>query len=267
MPYRYAHQALVFVLLPVIVFALWPHYFGRLTQAPFAFHAHGVTALAWVLLVAGQSWTIRTRRFGLHRTLGRLVFLVVPLFVAGGAVAVQSMALKYVTRSDPFYAALGPMLGLDDLISTTALVLFARAALAHRKRPALHGGYLLGTVLLVFPPIIARLNLPAPPAWHVGEIIPALIATFLAARAPKNARPFLVAIATLAAKALADTLFGFSDPWIAVFTATLKVPTVLLAAVPGLLAFWVLWWTWHPAAARSGAEVRGASMPSGIGSV
>src|SRR5689334_3909366 len=92
MPYRYAHHALLLGLLPITLFAFWPAYFGRLGQAPFAFHAHGLTATAWILLVMAQSWSIHARRFALHRQLGQLLFVAVPLFVAGGAIAVQSMA-------------------------------------------------------------------------------------------------------------------------------------------------------------------------------
>lgn len=253
MPYRYAHHALTLVILPVIIFAFWPAYFGQLSTAPLAFHAHGITAMAWILLVAAQSWTIHSRRFALHRQLGRLMFVAVPLFVAGGAIAVQSMAFKYVTQSEPFYAALGPMLGLDDLISTTSLALLARAALANRKRPAVHGGYLLGTVLLVFPPIIARLGLPVPVTWHMGEVIPCAIAAVLAATAPKQSRPFLIVIAILVGKAVADTLFGFSGAWIMVFTASLKVPMPLIAAIPAGLSFLLLWTTWRKRGTRGEA--------------
>lgn len=262
MQYRYAHHMLLLVLLPAILFAFWPHYFGRIVAAPFAFHAHGLTATAWILLVAGQSWTIHARNHALHRTLGRLIFVAVPLFVAGAALAFQSMAAKYVAQSDPFYAALGPLLGLDDLISTTAFVLLARAALAQRRRPALHGGYLLGTVLLVVPPIVARLNLPVSPAWHAGEVIAALPALVLALRSPKQAAPFLVVLGVLALKVAADTALGFDPAWIAVFTAALRVPAAVLALVPAGLAFAVLWFTWHPVKRRPAAAASRAPAPA-----
>lgn len=47
MPYRYAHQVILLVLMPTILLAFWPKYFGVLPSASFAFHAHGNTATFW----------------------------------------------------------------------------------------------------------------------------------------------------------------------------------------------------------------------------
>ena len=247
MPYRYAHHVIVWLLLPVILFAFWPRYFGVLPGASFAFHAHGLTATAWVMLVAAQSWTIHRRRFAIHRMLGRTVFVLVPLFAGGGALAMHSMAIKYVTKSDPFYAALGPLLGLDDLISTTALVLFVRAALVNRRRAHVHGGYLLASVMLVIPPIVARLGLPVPPWSHPGELIAALPAILLYLGAPKHGRPFLVLLGVLAAKVAADEMLGFNPAWVRVFAGLAEVPPVLLAVPAMLIALAALWSAWRPA--------------------
>ena len=50
MPFKHAHW-LVVALLPVIALAFWPAYFGNLRGASVAFHAHGLSASAWILLV------------------------------------------------------------------------------------------------------------------------------------------------------------------------------------------------------------------------
>lgn len=247
MPYRYAHQLLLFVLMPIVLVAFWPHYFGDLRGASFAFHMHGVTATLWILLVAAQSWTIQTRRFPLHRLAGRLTFVIAPLFAVGAALAMQGMALKYVTKSDPFYAALGPLLGLDDLISATALLLLVRAVMVNRRRPHLHGGYLLTTVMLVVPPIVSRHDLPVPPQWHAGELIAAAPAVLLAAAAPCHAKPFLILLGILSVIIVATTIAGFSPTWVAVFIALPGINPWLLAIPPSIIAFAILWSGWRPA--------------------
>ena len=246
MPYRYAHHLIALVLVPIVMIAFWPHYFGDLRNAPFAFHAHGLTATAWILLVAGQSWSVHNRRFSVHRAFGRAVFGLVPLFAGGAALALHGMAVKYVTRSDPFYTALGPMLGLDDVVSTTALVLLVRAALLHRRRAAVHGGYMLATVMLVFPPILSRLNLPTPFWLHPGEVIAAIIAAVLYARAPKQGTPFLVLIGVLAGRIAIDTLAGFAPWWVAIFAGLSTVWPPLLVAPATALAVAALWSEWRP---------------------
>lgn len=250
MPFRYAHHVMLLMLGPAIAVAFWPRYFGDLGSATFAFHAHGLTATAWVVLVAAQSWTIHTKRHALHRLVGRAAFVLVPLFASGAALAMQSMAVKYVTRSDPFYAALGPLLGLDDLISTTALVVFVRAALVHRRHPRIHGGYLLSSVMLVIPPIVARLNLPVSPTWHVGELLAATPAALLAVNHPRYARPFLVLLGVLAFKVAADTFLGFNPVWLSIFVALPRFWSVSVAIAALALAFAALWTGWHPTSWR-----------------
>lgn len=77
--------------------AFWPAYVGTLRSAPFTFHAHGSTASAWIVPVAAQGWTVHSRRLAWHRRIGQAVFVLIPP-CAGGV-------------------ALGPLPGLDDLIS------------------------------------------------------------------------------------------------------------------------------------------------------
>lgn len=69
MPYSKAHW-FVLALLPVTLLAFWPSYFGILREAPLAHHLHGVTSTLWILLIAGQSVAIHSRRLPLHRTAG-----------------------------------------------------------------------------------------------------------------------------------------------------------------------------------------------------
>ncbi|RYY47057.1 MAG: hypothetical protein EOP59_01785, partial [Sphingomonadales bacterium] len=102
MPYRHAHWILLLLLAPAILMAFWRDYFGSLASATFAFHAHGLTATAWIVLVALQSWTAHSRRFQLHRTIGRAPLFLVPLFAAGGGLVLHSMSLKF-TGGHPFY--------------------------------------------------------------------------------------------------------------------------------------------------------------------
>jgi hypothetical protein len=254
MPFRHAHWLLL-LLAPIIGYAFWPDYFGRIGSAPFAFHAHGLTASAWLLLVAVQSWTIHARRRALHRAAGLAVFAAVPLFAGGAVLAVQSMAVKYATASHPFYAVFGPRLGMHDIISTTALVLMVRAALAHRRRMALHGGYMLATVLLVLPPIMARLPLHLPPPLHAGEVLAIALAALLYHRRPRDGRPFLFAGGVMALEVLAFETFGASAWWAGLFAGLAALPPVPLALLAVAVAGVALWFAWptRPAPGRTAA--------------
>src|SRR5687768_16585659 len=102
MPYRHAHLYLL-LLFPLTGLAFWPNYFGRLAASPAAFHIHGATASLWIALLAFQSWSIHARRNAWHRSVGLASFALFPLFVAGGLLVIQTMAVKFAGRSDPFY--------------------------------------------------------------------------------------------------------------------------------------------------------------------
>lgn len=242
MPYRNAHWW-VLALLPVIALAFWPAYFGTFRTASFGFHAHGLTAAAWLLLVAAQSWTIHARRANWHRAIGGAVLVVVPLFVGAGILVMHSMAVKYAAASDPFYAALGPRLGLHDVIATVTLVAMVTAALHHRRITALHAGYMLGTVLLVLPPIIERLPL-LPHGLHLSEAIPLAIALIIGLRARRHGRPFLIVAGVMVLQIAQFETLGASATWgrmFAAFSTWAVGPWALAAMVVALLALWSVW--------------------------
>jgi len=256
MPYRHAHYVILLVLVPAIAVAFTPHYFGDLPGASVAFHAHGLTASLWVLLVMAQSWTAHARRFALHKALARSVLVLVPLFAAGGALAMQSMATKFATKSDPFYAMLGARLGLDDVVATIALVLMVRAAIVHRRRMGLHAAYMLSTVLLVLSPVIERLPLPRVP--HLGEIVTLVIALALYAMRRRDGLPFLIVAALSVERAVQFETVAATDAWARLFSRLTEVPSIVVALLAMLAAVAVIWpaWPWK-------RRVAARSLPAG----
>lgn len=251
MPYRYAHYAILLILLPAIAVAFTPRYFGDLPAASFAFHAHGVTASLWVLLVMAQSWTAHAKQFAIHKLVARSVLVLVPLFAAGGVLAMQSMAEKFVTKSDPFYAVLGARLGLDDVVATTALVLMVRAAIVNRRKMGLHAAYMLGTVLLVLSPVVARLPIPLIP--HLGDAITIVTALSLYAIRRRDGRPFLIVAALSVLRVVQFHTVAASDEWARAFSALKDVPSAPLAIAAILAAGLAIWpvWPWPRRAASA----------------
>lgn len=242
MPFKHAHW-LVVALLPVIALAFWPAYFGNLRGASVAFHAHGLSASAWILLVAWQSWTIHSGRRALHRSAGQALFVIVPLFAIGGTLAMHSMAVKFATHSDPFYAVLGARLGLHDLLSTVVLVGMVCAALVYRRRPALHAGYMLATVLLVLPPVVARL--PIPRFFHSGEVIAIGMALLAMAWERRGLPPLAIVVVVQLLQILQFETIGASTAWANAFTRFSGMPVVPFAAAAGAAALASLLAAWR----------------------
>lgn len=246
--YRNAHWWIL-AILPLIALAFWPGYFSQIGTSSVAHHVHAMGGTLWIMLAAAQSWSIATRRHALHRTLGRAVFVVVPLFVAGGTLALVAMATSAVARTDPFSAAFGARLATVDMTSVVAMPLLVRDALAHRRHATRHAASMLATVLLVLPPVLARLfpSLPGfPPSFvaacDTGQLAAAAIALTLWLRDRNAGRAFAV----VAALQLFQTAIFALYPGEAVARALAATPPFPLATAAALATFAMLWTAWRP---------------------
>ncbi len=273
MPYRHAHWWLL-GLFPLIAFAFWPNYLGRLAQAPFSLHAHGLTATAWLLLLAAQSWSIHARRSAWHRAAGLATFVVVPLFAAAGPLALQGMALLWRARADPFHDTYGARLVIVDVIAGPAVVALVAYAFVNRGQAARHAAAMLATGLLVLPPIIGRL-LPALPGFprgqwtdlggfwlgfHLAEGMTLVIALWLASRSPAARPGFGFAAAATAAEMIGYQTIGATrswDGWVVVLT---EIPPAPMALAAGLATAALLWWAWRTVPSHTGHPYAGVNV-------
>lgn len=253
MPFRHAHWWLL-ALVPLILLAFWPGYFGQLRDAPFALHAHGITASLWVVLTGVQSWSIQNRHRALHRSAGLAVFVIVPLFAAAALLAMKGGAELALAHADPFHDTYAARLTLCDLLADATFLVLVYLALAERRRVERHAAAMLSTILLVLPPITARLFPAIPgfpgeglgkflPSLHLSEGLAAAIALGLAWRHRRAALPFLiVAAASIAQSAIMET----ARPWgyEAAGLAIGPVPAPLLAAIGLALGIVTVWSGW-----------------------
>ncbi len=258
MPFRHAHYYIV-MLIGLTVIAFWPGYFSVLSKAPWGFHFHGITATAWLLMLAAQSWTIHDKRIGLHRAIGTASLIVFPLFLAGGAAVISSMAIATVSGS-PFYDMYGAPLGIMDGSSVLLLGYLYYMALKHRHSVQLHARYLLATPLPLILPIVGRvINHLVPPlaihgpqdfhlfAWGVrlATVVAAMLTVALYAAAPRHGRPFVVAGGVVVVQQILFDTVGFNGAWRAAFEALGAVPTlfVIMAATIAGAAIARVGWT------------------------
>jgi hypothetical protein len=200
----YARTPLYLALLLFAGLAgFYPSYLARLGKTDLAHHAHALTAFAWMSLLVLQATLIRLRRRPRHRAVGRVAFVLVPLFVASGLV----MAWGMVHADNPFGRIFGPRLAVVDLAAMAGFVAFFALAIKHRRNIHLHARYMAATGLLILPPALARLALNTVPgvkgfpmAFHVGYLLTELVAAALVAQAWRSrqpTRPFVLLLALL----------------------------------------------------------------------
>lgn len=257
MPYRHAHWYLL-LLFPLTGLAFWPNYFGKLADSPYAFHVHGVTASLWIVLLAFQSWSIHHRRNALHRSAGLASLALFPLFIAGGLLVIQTMAVKFAAGADPFYDVFGARLGAVDSVSSAAIPILFYLALKGRRKVHLHARYMLAPVLFLLGPILSRLMPALPPlaiagpedfhrfayGLHLANGLAVAVAAILYLRAPKWGWPFLAVGGLVIVQSLLFETLGRTAAWEALFRAIGSLPTAAVASLGlglGALAAWSGW--------------------------
>lgn len=226
MPYPKAHWFML-ALLPVTLLAFWPSYFGILREAPLAHHLHGVTGTLWILLIAAQSFSIHSRRLSLHRTVGKLVFVLAPLMVGAFSLVTWAGAQKSMLQH-PFYEAFGRALLTGDALLVFATALLIYLALRHRRRVHLHGALMISTVMGLLPPILTRLfssHLPGliisgpetldrfGPALLLSVALTLALGMFLARRYRQHGWPWWLASGIVALLYLLYATLGQTPQW------------------------------------------------------
>ena len=260
MPLRKAHWFLL-ALFPITALAFWPGYLSQLGTAPIEFHAHGVTATLWLILLVAQSWSIQAGQRQLHRAIGMSSLVLFPLFLVGGVGIFVGMAQRFVEGS-PFQAMYAARLALVDAVGVAGFAYFYFEGLRQRRKVQLHARYLLATVIFLLPPILGRVAPILPPlsiagpqdfwkleiAFHIGNFLAAAIAFALALGSGKNGRPFYIAGAlTLLAGLLYQSVgtTGYWEEFYAHFAYLPRAPLALIAIVVGALIAWAGWRAGH----------------------
>lgn len=242
MPYRHA-WLFIAALIGVTVVAFWRTYFGMLGTASAGFHAHGVTASLWMLLLLAQSISPHVGRLALHRALGRTTFVAVPLFAAGAVAVLHSMS-SATTGGSPFYALWGARLAFLDLLAFGAVLYGAGLALRHRRAVRLHAGYMLSTALPLVSPALGRLINQTVPGLTIrgpqdfgvfgtgvqlANLIAGLVALWLWRRDPRHGRPWAVALGVIVVQIAGFEIVGRIPEWRSFFLG------IGLAPLPALM--------------------------------
>jgi hypothetical protein len=136
-----------------MVLAFWPSYFSRLADQPSAHsHMHGLAMTAWLALLIAQASLMRAGNRALHRRLGLLSYVLVPVIVL-----VTLRFVHYTVREVPDLGEYGLFfLALVVWTLVTFVTLFA-LAMVYRKQPAVHARFMVATLFPLFPPVTDRL--------------------------------------------------------------------------------------------------------------
>ena len=156
MPYPRAHFYVLFVLA-VIALGFWPSYFSTIGHVQWQFHAHGVAASLWVILVGTQSWTAHHKQFAIHRFAGKASLMLFPFLIAGLFAIIDVTGKGVVAGDGPVRAMFGASFLIGMLVAAAAYVALYYRALKYRRKVWVHAGYLLGTPIILFESPFSRI--------------------------------------------------------------------------------------------------------------
>ena len=255
MPYRKAHYFIALTFL-VIVVGFWGSYFQPFNSVPLAFHVHAFTAMAWVLLLLFQHWSIHSRKRHLHKTAGLLSLALFPFLIVGFVMIINVSAVTFIESEERGVFSLGPSFGLSMLFAIIAYLVLYYQALRHRRNVFLHAGYMLTTPLVLFESPFSRVMLKYLPfmvftgSEFPQRILDAIVISMglsiafaigLYLRDKKHGIPFLVAAGLMTLQAI-SMLAGSQSEWVReAFRYYAEIPDGITIVVGFLLGAAVSW--------------------------
>ncbi len=137
---------------------------------PLIYHLHGVVFFGWIALVLTQTWLMASGNVALHRRLGWLSALWVPVMVMLG-IAITVTSLR--RTGGPFFFDANEFL-ISNPVGLLAFAGLVAAALAMRRRTDWHRRLMLSALASITGPGIGRL-MPAPLlvpwAWEITNLM------------------------------------------------------------------------------------------------
>ena len=153
-------------LFAVTFLAFWPSYFSPgITASSRYIHFHAVTAALWMSLLIIQPWLIRTYRFDLHRAVGRVSYVLVPILLVS-IILLANFRIRTVGAND--FPIQTYVLYLQFFLGALFAVSFA-LAMVYRRDAETHARFMVCTGLTLIDPVFARLSFwmnPASAEYH-----------------------------------------------------------------------------------------------------
>ena len=275
MPYRHAPYY-VLICIAVIVAGFWESYFAAPAPVPWQFHAHGVAASIWVLMVLAQSWTVHKEQLPLHRAVGKSSLLLFPFLIGGLAAIIDLTGKGFVSGEGVSRQMFGGQFLIGLALAIAAYVVLFYRALKFRRKVWLHSGYMLATPLILFESPFSRLmagfvpglTIRGPQDFH--RIIPGIewamvielaIIAALWWRFRDKASPFLVAGGFIVAQMLAMGLMVHNPMLESLLRIIGNVPSaavVMTGFAIGAATSWAGWQAGKRPAVPAGGAMQAA---------
>lgn len=147
------------IFLAIILLGFWDRYFSQLlaglSDNANYFHFHGIMALIWIAMLIVQPILIRRKKFELHRLIGKLSFIVMPLLIISLLMVTHYLGILTNSELNFIDVTIGNNVGGGIGI----ILLFYVIAMWNRHDVNIHARAMIATVIPFIDPALARLLL------------------------------------------------------------------------------------------------------------
>ena len=115
-------------------------------------HLHGITLIAWCILLVLQPYLIRTKNYQLHRQVGKLSYVVV------GLITLTTLDIyMYRLRGLDALSTQDYLSASSVLIALLTFLVFYGLAIFYKSKPGIHARYMVCTVFALFTAVFDRM--------------------------------------------------------------------------------------------------------------
>lgn len=158
-------------LVTVTILGFWPSYFSKFFDGTanfnFYFHFHAVMASLWIALLIVQPILIKKKKLGIHRQIGKLSFILLPLFF------ISVILLKHYRIGGVYTEGLGAKLWLQVKDLVIIGIMFT-IAIVNKRNMQIHARAMIATGIVFIEPTLGRfiiLSLLPEPNFILGLAI------------------------------------------------------------------------------------------------
>ena len=152
--YQYAHLYLTFGLA-VVLLGFSTTYFSKLGDFSLPYHAHGISATLWMILLIVQPYLFQKGKLRTHKYLGWTSLILVPIIVICGVIMMRMM----IQGQANYPPNLVYQLAFIDACTLLSFALLYVLALYYRKKLMLHSRFMVATIFGPLLPALARMFL------------------------------------------------------------------------------------------------------------
>lgn len=176
--------------LPLVAVAFYVTYFSVIGEQPVLTHLHFVVMASWLALSIVQPLLIRAGKWKLHRQVGKISYVVLPMVVVTGYAMLRNGAVRELNNLHGQVASGAKTLSEPEILSQVydyALLgtpyifwpaIFYTLAMINRRTMVFHSRYMLAAILTMTGPIVDRIFFISLGLTRIGPL-PAELISFL----------------------------------------------------------------------------------------